>query len=56
VRGFTRHLDAEIKDGYERQAVIYAAGHLLGAAGLWSDSDALLKANLAKSPLAPTTS
>jgi thioredoxin-like negative regulator of GroEL len=49
VRGFTRHLDAEIKDGYERQAVIYAAGHLLGAAGLWSDSDALLKANLAKS-------
>jgi thioredoxin-like negative regulator of GroEL len=49
VRGFTRHLDAEIKDGYERQAVIYAAGHLLGAAGLWSDSDSLLKANLAKS-------
>lgn len=49
VRGFTRNLDAEIKDGYERQAVIYAAGHLLGSAGLWADSDALLKANLPKS-------
>ncbi|WP_374658845.1 thioredoxin fold domain-containing protein [Inhella sp.] len=49
VRGFTRNLDSEIKDGYERQAVIYSAGHLLGIAGLWADSDALLKANLSKS-------
>jgi thiol-disulfide isomerase/thioredoxin len=49
VRGFTRNLDGEIKDGYERQAVIYAAGSLLGQAGLWADSDALLKSNLTKS-------
>lgn len=49
VRGFTHHLDNDIKDGYERQAVIYAAGHLLGIAGLWSESDALLKRNLTKS-------
>lgn len=49
VRGFTRNLDSEIKDGYERQAVIYSAGSLLGQAGLWADSDALLKSNLTKS-------
>jgi hypothetical protein len=41
--------DAEIKDGYERQAVITNAAHVLGLAGLWKESDALLKANLAKS-------
>jgi hypothetical protein len=41
--------DREISDGYERQAVITAAAYAYGQAGLWDDSDALLKANLAKS-------
>ncbi len=41
--------DAEITDGYERQAVITSGAQLLGLAGLWADSDALLKANLSKS-------
>ncbi|MEL4179322.1 thioredoxin family protein [Roseateles sp. PN1] len=41
--------DREISDGYERQAVISSAAHLLGQAGQWQDSDALLKAGLAKS-------
>ncbi|MFZ2990294.1 thioredoxin family protein [Ideonella sp.] len=42
-------LDREITDGYERQAVITSAAYALGQAGLWKESDALLKANLAKS-------
>ncbi len=42
-------LDREISDGYERQAVITAAAYTLGQAGLWDESDALLKSNLAKS-------
>ncbi|MDE2370607.1 MAG: thioredoxin family protein [Burkholderiales bacterium] len=41
--------DAEISDGYERQAVITEAAYALGRAGLWKDSDALLKSNLARS-------
>lgn len=41
--------DREIVDGYERQAVITGAAYLLGRAGLWSESDALLQTNLAKS-------
>jgi len=41
--------DREITDGYERQAVISSAAYLLERAGLGSESDALLKANLAKS-------
>jgi thiol-disulfide isomerase/thioredoxin len=41
--------DREITDGYERQAVITAAAYALGRAGLWADSEALLKSNLAKS-------
>jgi hypothetical protein len=49
VRAHTTRADREITDGYERQAVITAAAYMLGQAGLWSDSDALLKANLAKS-------
>jgi thioredoxin-like negative regulator of GroEL len=49
VRDTTAAMDREISDGYERQAVITAAGYLLGQAGLWSESDALLKSNLAKS-------
>ena len=41
--------DREITDGYERQAVIPNAAHMLADAGLWKASDALLKGNLAKS-------
>ncbi len=41
--------DREITDGYERQAVNTEAAYALAEAGLWADSDALLKANLAKS-------
>ncbi len=49
VREHVARADREITDGYERQAVITHAGALLGRAGLWAESDALLKANLAKS-------
>jgi len=49
VRETAARLDREISDGFERQAVITAVAHLQGQAGLWADSDALLKANLAKS-------
>ena len=41
--------DREISDPYERQAVITADAGLLADAGLWVESEALLKANLAKS-------
>ncbi|MBK1711636.1 thioredoxin family protein [Rubrivivax gelatinosus] len=41
--------EREISDGYERQAVITGDAHLLARAGLWAESDALLKANLTKS-------
>lgn len=41
--------DREIRDGYERQAVITGAAWMLGRAGLWADSEALLESNLAKS-------
>jgi hypothetical protein len=49
VREASATVDREVTDGYERQAVITAAAYVLGRAGLWSQSDALLKANLAKS-------
>ncbi|MCW5661101.1 MAG: thioredoxin fold domain-containing protein [Burkholderiaceae bacterium] len=49
VREMSASADREITDGYERQAVITGAAYVLGQAGLWNDSDALLKANLAKS-------
>jgi hypothetical protein len=49
LRTQTKRLDSEITDGYERQAVITAAAYTLTRAGLWTDSDALLKANLTKS-------
>jgi thiol-disulfide isomerase/thioredoxin len=49
VRDTSARMDREISDGYERQAVITAVAYLQGQAGLWADSDALLKANLAKS-------
>jgi thiol-disulfide isomerase/thioredoxin len=49
VREQTARADREITDGYERQAVITAAAYLLERAGLGAESDALLKANLARS-------
>lgn len=49
VKAHAAKADREITDGYERQAVITSAAHLLGRAGLWSESDALLKASLTKS-------
>jgi len=49
VREHVARLDRETTDAYERQAVITAGAYALGHAGLWSDSDALLKANLARS-------
>lgn len=49
VREHVARADREISDGYERQAVITFGASVLGRAGLWADSDALLKANLAKS-------
>ncbi len=49
VREHAARDDREITDGYERQAVITAAAYLLERAGLFTESDTLLKANLAKS-------
>ena len=49
VKAQAAKVDKEVTDGYERQAVITSAAYLLGRAGLWSDSDALLKASIAKS-------
>jgi hypothetical protein len=49
VRDNAARMDREIVDGFERQAVITAVAHLQAQAGLWADSDALLKANLARS-------
>jgi hypothetical protein len=49
VRETAARLDREITDGYERQAVITTAGWLLGQAGLWAESDALLRSNLTRS-------
>jgi thioredoxin-like negative regulator of GroEL len=41
--------DREIRDGYERQAVVTAAAYVLRRAGLVDASDTLLKSNLARS-------
>jgi hypothetical protein len=49
VREHAARADREITDGYERQAVITAAADMLAQAGMLDESDALLKANLAKS-------
>lgn len=49
VREMASRMDREITDGYERQAVITASGYLLAQAGLWADSEALLRGNLARS-------
>lgn len=49
LRAQSARFDREITDGYERQAVITYSAYALEQAGLMDDSDALLKANLAKS-------
>lgn len=49
LREMAARMDREISDGYERQSVITALAYVQGEAGLWADSEALLKANLAKS-------
>lgn len=49
VKAHVARDDQQITDGYERQAVITSGAYTLGLAGLWAESDALLKANLAKS-------
>ena len=49
VRAHAARDDREITNGYERQAVITGAAYVLEEAGLSAESDALLKANLAKS-------
>jgi thiol-disulfide isomerase/thioredoxin len=49
LRAHVQRDDREITDGYERQAVITSAAWVLGRAGLWADSDALLQSNLARS-------
>ena len=49
ARDTSARMDREITDGYERQSVITSAAHLLAQAGLWAESDALLKGNLQRS-------
>ena len=49
ARSMAAQADREITDGYERQAVITTAADVLERAGLIAESDALLKANLARS-------
>jgi thioredoxin-related protein len=49
VKTHAAKADREVTEGYERQAVITAVAYLQGQAGLWKDSDELLKASLAKS-------
>ncbi len=49
LREMSARFDADITDGYERQAVITTAAYALEHAGLLDASDALLQANLAKS-------
>ena len=49
LRAQTARIDRDTTDGYERQAVIPAAAFLLAASGLMAESDAMLKAGLAKS-------
>jgi thioredoxin-related protein len=50
VRDTAAATDREATNAFERQAVIPTTAQLLERAGLWSDSAALLKSSLAKSP------
>jgi len=49
VREQVGRIDREVTNTYEHQAVITGAAQLLARAGLWSESDELLKAGLARS-------
>jgi len=49
VRDQVGRADRELIDPHERQAVITLGAALLARAGLWADSEALLRANLARS-------
>jgi len=49
VREQVQQLDREVTNAYERQAVVSGAAQLLARAGLWAESDELLKAGLARS-------
>jgi thioredoxin-like negative regulator of GroEL len=49
VRQIVAAADREIRDGYERQAVITFGAAALARTGLWAESEALLKGNLARS-------
>ena len=49
VRETAAATDREATNAFERQAVISTAAHLLARAGLWKESEALLKSSLAKS-------
>jgi thioredoxin-like negative regulator of GroEL len=49
VRAQATRDDREIRDGYERQAVVTSAAYVYKRAGLLDESDALLKSNLARS-------
>jgi tetratricopeptide (TPR) repeat protein len=49
VRDGVARADRETTNGYERQAVITFAAAVLARAGLWDDSEALLKRNLERS-------
>ena len=49
ARAVAAQMEREISDGYERQAVIPNVADMLAQAGLWAESDRLLKTNLAKS-------
>lgn len=49
AREMAARFDREVSDAYERQTVITTAAWVLEQAGLIDDSDALLKANLARS-------
>ena len=49
VREQVGRIDREVTNPYERQAVISSAAYALSRAGLWTESDELLKASLARS-------
>ncbi len=49
VRDTAATTDREVTNAFERQAVIPGTSQLLEEAGLWKESEALLKASLAKS-------
>ncbi len=46
VRNTSAQVDRDVRDGYERQAVIPTAAQMLTRVGLWPEAEALLVANL----------